>query len=141
MAHRLEFHPADYDAPIGELLNSLAGEISDLVREEITLARLEMSEKLNKMGRAAVILGAAAFVGLLAAGVLTATIVLGLSKALEPWLAALIVTAVYAIIAGILGLVGYRRMKQTGSPTPDEAIESVKEDVSWAKRQAKSAVT
>lgn len=141
MAHSLDSHPADYDAPLGDLLNDLAGEISDLFHDEIELAKVEMGEKLTKTGRAAAILGAAGLVALLAAGVLTATIVLALSTVLQAWLAALVVTGVYAVIAGLLGLVGYRRFKEAGTPTPDQAIASVKEDVSWAKQQAKSATT
>lgn len=140
MEHEMH-HPDSYDRSLGDLLKELNQEISRLIKDEIALARLEMSKKLSAMGKAAGMLGAAAFVGLLALGVLTATIVLALDVALPAWLAALIVTVVYLIIAGVLGAVGYARLKRAGKPVPEQTIETLKEDVSWAKHQARSAAT
>lgn len=141
MPHKVDYHPPAYDESLGALFNDLTKEVSDLIHEEIALARVEMTDKAKKLGSAGAMLGVAALVGLLALGTLTAAIVLALANVLAPWLAALIVAAVYAIAAGIVGLIGYRRMREAGKPLPEQTIESVKEDISWAKRQAKSAMT
>ena len=53
----------------------------------------------------------------------------------------LIVTAIYAAAAGVLALVGKSRVEAGTPPVPEEAVESVKEDVEWAKTKAKSART
>jgi hypothetical protein len=84
-------------------------------------------------------LGGAGAVALLAAGVLTACIVLLLAKAMDAWVAALIVTAIYTAIAGALALAGRDRMREGMPPAPEQTVESVKEDVQWAKNRAQSA--
>jgi hypothetical protein len=66
-------------------------------------------------------------------------LILALAEAVDPWLAALIVTAVYSAIAGVLALVGRSRVQEGTPPTPERAIESAKEDVETAKRSAKEA--
>lgn len=141
MAHRIDHHPDSYSRPLTDLLKEFMSEVSTLIRQEVALARTEMTEKLTIMARASIMLVVAAFVAFLAAGVLTATIVLAINVALPAWLAALIVTVVYLIIAGIFGLVGYKRLQKAGKPVPEQTIETIKEDISWAKHQARSAAT
>jgi hypothetical protein len=70
-------------------------------------------------------------------GALTATLVLALSTAMAAWLAALIVTVAYAVLAGALALVGRSRVKAGTPPLPQQAIQSSKQDVDYAKRSAK----
>jgi hypothetical protein len=82
--------------------------------------------------------GGAAVVGLLALGTLTALILALLDKAMDFWVAALIVTVAYAAVAAVLAIVGRDRVKQGLPPAPEETVETVKEDVQWAKSQAKS---
>jgi len=67
---------------------------------------------------------------------LMATCILLLDLVLPAWLAALIVTAVYAAVAAVLGLRGKEEISEAGPPTPDRTVESVKEDVQWAKTRA-----
>jgi len=55
------------------------------------------------------------------------------------WLAALIVTAVYGAAAGVLALTGKNKVKQSVPPVPEQAVESVKEDVEWTRQRAKEA--
>jgi hypothetical protein len=64
--------------------------------------------------------------------------VAALSKAMDVWLAALIVTVVYAAIAGVLALQGRERIQQATPPVPEQTVETVKEDVQWAKTQLPS---
>ena len=126
------------DRPIGELMKQLAQETSTLVRQEIDLAKAELGEKGRKAGIGAGVLGAAGIVGLLAAGALTAFLILVLDTFLPAWLAALIVGVVYAAIAGVLYLQGRKKLEEAGRPIPEQTVETVKEDVEWAKSQVKS---
>ena len=80
--------------------------------------------------------GGAGIVGLYAVGALVAAAILGLATAVAPWLAALIIAVVLAAIAGILALQGKTKVQQATPPVPEQATESVKEDVQWAKTRA-----
>ncbi len=140
MPHRLD-HPESYDSSFSDLIKELVGEISLLIRKEIALARVEMTEKLSAMAKASAMLSAAAFIGLFALGAITAGMILAINVALPGWAAALIVAGFYLVIAGILVGVGIGRLRTAGRPVPEQTIETIKEDVSWAKRQARSATT
>ncbi len=129
------------DRPVAELLKQLANETTTLVRQELELAKAEMREKAGKAGPGVGMWGAAGATGLLAAGALTAFLILALDGAMPNWLAALIVGLVYAAIAGVLYVTGKRRVEEAGSPVPNKTIESVKEDVQWAKHPTTSAKT
>jgi putative superfamily III holin-X len=126
------------ERPIGELMKQLAQETTTLVRQEIELAKAEVSEKGRKTGIGVGILGAAGVVGLLAAGALTAFLILLLDLAMPAWAAALIVTAVYAAIAFVLYLRGREKVQEAGKPVPEQTVETVKEDIEWAKNRATS---
>ena len=76
--------------------------------------------------------------GLLAAGTLTAFVVLVLDEAMAVWLAALLVGLVYAAVAGALFLMGKARAREAGPFVPEQTIETVKEDIEWAKTQVGS---
>ena len=117
---------------LGELLKQLSAETSTLVRQEIAQARGERCQQGRKAGQGAGLLGAGAAVGLLALGALTAFIILLLAEVMDAWLAALIVAVVYAVIAAVLALRGRDRLKEATPPAP-QTVETVKEDVEWAK--------
>ena len=127
------------DQSISELVKDLAGETSTLVRQEIDLAKAEMTERGKRAGKGAGMLGAAALVGLLAAGALTACLIAALDLAMATWLAALIVTVVFGAIAAVLGMAGRKQIQEAAPPVPEQAIDSVKEDVQWAKTRTRSA--
>ena len=129
------------DRPIGELLKQLAEETTTLVRQELDLAKAEMREKAGKAGPGFGMWGAAGALGLLAAGALTAFLILALDGVMPNWLAALVVGLVYAAIAAVLYVDGKHRVEEAGSPVPQKTIESVKEDVQWAKHPTTSAKT
>ena len=78
---------------------------------------------------------------LLALGALTACLIAALASAVATWLAALIVAVVYAAIAGALAVVGRGRIQKAAPPAPEQTIETVKEDVQWAKTRARSGRT
>jgi uncharacterized membrane protein YqjE len=127
------------DESIGELVKDLAGEASTLIRQEIDLARAEMTARGKRAGKGAGMLGGAALVGLLAAGALTACLIAALDRAMATWLAALIVTVIYAAIAAALAMTGRKQIREAAPPVPEQAIDSVKEDVQWAKTRTRSA--
>ena len=129
------------DRPIGELLKELANETTTLVRQELDLAKAEMREKAGKAGPGFGMWGAAGVAGLLALGSLTAFLILALDGAMPNWLAALIVGLVYSAIAGVLYVRGKHRVEEAGSPVPEKTLETVKEDVQWAKHPTTSAKT
>jgi uncharacterized membrane protein YraQ (UPF0718 family) len=127
------------ERPIGELFTQLSEETSKLIRQELELARAELKEKGMEAGKGAGFLGGAGLVGLLAAGALTACLILLLDKAVAAWVAALIVAVVYGAIAGVLALRGKERVQAATPPAPEQTVETVKEDVEWAKTRARSA--
>jgi uncharacterized membrane protein YqjE len=129
------------DQSVSELLKRLAHETTTLVRQELDLAKAEMREKVEKAGAGVGMWGGAGVAGLLALGSLTAFLILALDGAMPNWLAALIVGLVYAAIAGLLYLRGKQRVEEAGSPIPEQTIETVKEDVQWAKHPTTSAKT
>jgi hypothetical protein len=129
------------ERPIGDLVKQLAGQTSTLVRQEIDLAKAEMTEKATIAGKGAGLLGGAAAVGLLAAGALTACLILVLSEAMDAWLAALIVAVVLGAVAAVLGLSGRNKIRAATPAVPEQTIETVKEDVEWAKTRTPSART
>jgi hypothetical protein len=118
----------------GELAKSLSADISTLVRQEIALARAEMTQKGKQAAPGIGMFGAAGLLALGAFGALTAFFILALAEAgLDGWLAALIVTVVYAAIAGILALRGRDRVSEAAPPVPEQTKETIKEDIQWAK--------
>ena len=124
---------------MGELFKQLSSDLSALVRQELRLAQAEMTEKGKRAGFGAGLMGGAGFLALLAAGALTACVIAALATGMAVWLAALIVTVVYAAGAGVLALVGRRRVAEATPPVPEQTAESVKEDVQWAKTRLPSA--
>ncbi len=126
------------DRPIGELLKQLSQETTTLVRQELELAKAEMAQKGKQVGVGAGMFGGAGLFGVFAFATLTACLILALAEAVDGWLAALIVTVVYAAIAGVLALRGKKQVQQATPPVPARAVDSTKEDVEWVKTRAKS---
>jgi len=125
--------------PLGEVARDLTRDLSLLVRQEIALAKAEMTEKGRTAAPGIGMLGGAGVVALAAAGAITAFLILVLAIVLPEWLAALIVGAVLAGAAYLLMKTGKERVEEAGKPVPEQTIETVKEDVEWAKTRASSA--
>jgi hypothetical protein len=139
MATRNETDNALRERPLGEVAKELTSDLSLLVRQEIELAKAEMAEKGRTAAPGLGMFGGAGIVALCAAGALTACLVLAFSLFLPDWAAALIVGAVLAAAAYVLIRQGKERVADAGKPVPEQTIETVKEDVQWAKTQASSA--
>jgi uncharacterized membrane protein YqjE len=129
------------DRSLGELLKQLSEQTTRLVHQELELAKAELTQKGKQAGAVAGLFGGAGALGLAALGALTACFILALDIIMPAWLAALIVAVVYGIIAFVLVKQGQAKMKQAGPPVPEQTIETVKEDVEWAKTQMRSDKT
>jgi uncharacterized membrane protein YqjE len=128
--------PQASDATVAELVKQLSEQTSRLARQEVELAKVELSAKGKQLGIGAGLFGGAGVFGLYALGALTATVIAALDTVMDTWLAALIVTVVWAAIAGVMALVGRRRVERGTPPVPEQGVESVKEDVQWTKESA-----
>jgi uncharacterized membrane protein YqjE len=127
------------DQSVGELVASLSRDLSTLVRQEVELAKVEMSEKAKKAGRGAGMFGGAGVAALLSLICLSVVAILILNAWMRDWLAALIVTLVWAAAAGVLAMRGREELRQLGSPVPEQTKETIKEDIEWAKNPKRSA--
>ena len=135
MAQQVE-NPHDRSVP--ELMRELAQETGTLVRQELALARAEVTQSVRRTGLGIGELGGAAVTALLALGCLTACAVAALALAMPVWLAALIVGVLYGGVAAILGLRGRTEIAAAMPPKPEQTIETVKEDVEWVKTRMSS---
>jgi nitrate/nitrite transporter NarK len=128
--------PDKRDASTGELVKTASEQISRLLRDELALARAEMTQKGKKAGVGAGLFGGGGVVALYAVAALLAAVVLGLGEAMPYWLAALIVAVVLFAAAGVLALLGRKQIKQAVPPVPQEAAASVKADIDEVKERA-----
>lgn len=126
------------DAPAGELFKRLSEDTSQLVRLEIELAKTEMTAKARTFGAGAGLIAAALLFGLFAFAAFTTILIALLATAMKTWIAALIVTVIYLVIAAVAGLQGRNRIRQATPAVPEQTIETVKEDVAWAKTRGTS---
>jgi MFS family permease len=138
MAHVTNGDPAG-EVPIAELVKQLSEQTSRLAHHEVELAKAELAAKGKRAGIGAGMFGGAGAFGFYALGALIAAAILGLATAVAGWLAALIVAIVLGAVAGALALTGRSKVQQATPPIPEQATESVKEDVRWAKTRAQTA--
>jgi hypothetical protein len=129
---------AEGDRPLGELVQDLSRQTSTLIRQEMRLAQAELAEKGRHAGKGAGMFGGAGLVALYGVGALIAAAILGLATVIEPWIAAAAIGAGLLLIAGILALTGRKELDEAGPPKPEQAIESVQQDVETVKVRAKS---
>lgn len=125
------------DRSLGQLFGDLSRQLSTLIRQEITLARTEMTSRIGSAGRGAAMVGvggALAYAGLL---VFLAAVALVLIEAgITPWLAVLIVAIVTLAIGGALAAYGRSEIARTDL-TPRRTIETIQDDAEWAKERIK----
>jgi membrane protein len=122
---------------VAELLQQLTEQTTRLAHKEIELAKAEMAVKGKRIGIGVGAFSGAGLLALLALGALTAAAILGLATAMAGWLAALIVAVVYLAVAGVMAVVGRSKVQAATPPLPEQAMESVKEDVQETKQKAK----
>ena len=127
------------ETSVAELVKQLSEQTSRLARQEVELAKAELAVKGKRAGIGAGMFGGAGVFGFYALGALIATAILALATAVASWLAALIVTVLLGALVGLLALQGKNKVQQATPPVPEQATESVKEDVQWAKTSAQRA--
>ena len=130
--------PEARDRPVGELLKQLSEETSTLVRQELDLAKAEMAEKGKHAGKGIGLFSGAGLFGLGAFLALTTAIIAALSLVMDVWLAALIVAVVYGVVAAVLAKSGQSQIKEATPAAPEQTVETLKEDVEWAKTRTRS---
>jgi uncharacterized membrane protein YqjE len=125
------------DQSTSELVQRASEQITTLVRDEIALAKAELTEKGKHAGIGIGLFGGGGVLALYGVGALIATLIIVFDLFLDLWLAALIVTVVLFVVAGVLALLGKKQVSQATPPEPHEAIESVKADVDEVKHAVK----
>lgn len=126
------------DRSLPELVAHLSSDLSTLVSEEIALLEAELSQKIHEAARGAGMLSGAALAAFMGLGSLTALAIIALQLALDLWLAALIVTVAWFVIAGILALTGKNSVQEAIPPVPKKTIQTLKEDAEWARHPTRS---
>ncbi|MER6074358.1 phage holin family protein [Streptomyces sp. NPDC001817] len=121
---------------MGELVQRASQQLTELVRGELRLARVEMKDKGKRYGKGGSLFGGAGVVGFLMAQALVATVIAALAMALPVWAAGLIVTAVLGVIAAVMAMSGKKQVDQAAPPTPEQTVENVKADVAEIKESA-----
>ena len=127
------------DQGIGDLVRELSSQVSTLVRQEVELAKAEVGEKGKKAGVGAGMFGGAGVAALLMLASLTTFAILVLQIFLPEWAAALIATVAWGAVAAVLASRGRRKLQEMGTPVPEQTIDTMKEDIQWAKHPTKSA--
>jgi uncharacterized membrane protein YqjE len=125
------------DQQIGDLVRQLSEQTSSLVRKELQLAQLEMTEKSKRAAIGAGLFGGAGLVALYGVGAVIAAVILLLATAVAAWLSALIVAVVLLAAGGIAALIGKKQAQQAVPPQPEQAIQSTKRDVDHVKGKAR----
>ena len=124
------------DQSLGELFGRVTSDLSALVRSEMQLAKVEIKEEVRTAGKAGGLLGGGAFTGYFALLFVSFAIALLLATFLPDWVAFLIVGALYGIAAAVLLSKGKKELDNV-DPVPHQTVETLKEDVEWAKTQTR----
>lgn len=119
---------------LGELFSELASETSALIRQEVSLAQVEMTQKATKIGKNVGFLVVGGSIAFAAFQAILAAIILGLSYFIPAWIAALIVGVVVAIVAYLLVSSALAGLKNVNL-TPQQTVETLKEDAEWLKKE------
>lgn len=123
----------DSDRSLGSIIKDLTADLSNLVRSEIALLKLELKQSAAKLGTGGVLLAAAAFLGLVGVAFMFVTLTLGLvALGVPAWISALIVTVLLFIAAVVLALMGKKKLA-TVNFVPNESIDHIRTDIDTLK--------
>lgn len=132
MEHQIDV--GEGNASLGDLFSKLTADLSELVRDEVELAKVEINDTVEKARTAGISIEAAGLLGLMAFVLLSFAAAWGLSEVVPEGAAFLIVGGVYGLVA--LALLGLGRLRlKAMTPMPEQTVETLKEDVAWAKQQ------
>lgn len=119
---------------LGDLFSELATETSNLVKQEVALAQVELTQKATKAGKNVGFLVVGGAIGYAALLAFIAALIISLSYLIPAWAAALIVGVIVAIAAGVLVMSALSALKNMNF-TPNQTVETIKEDAQWLKDQ------
>lgn len=119
---------------LGDLFSELASETSELVRQEVALAQVEISQKATEVGKNVGFLAVGGAVGYAALLAVLAAVIIGLGNFIPLWLAALLVGAIVGIVAYFMVSSALTELKNTDLK-PEQTVETLKEDAQWLKKQ------
>lgn len=119
---------------LGQIVSDVAQDVTTLIRQEMDLAKTELKQEMTKAGKGTGLLGGAGVAGYFVLLFLSLTAMYGLDAVMDTWLAALIVTVVWAIAAAVLGLIGKKELQESNPQLP-QTQQTLKEDVQWARAQ------
>jgi uncharacterized membrane protein YqjE len=122
--------------PFSRIFQDIMSHVTEIIRSEVRLARVEVREDLKQVSNAGVFLVIGAVFALYALGFILLGAVSALETTMAPWLAAVIVGVGAAVVALIFVQVGRTKLKQA-SLKPDKTIQSLQENVTWMKKQTK----
>lgn len=125
---------SDDDQSLGGIVSRISSDFSQLVRQEIELAKLEVKEEGKKAGKAAGMLGGAAFAAWMFAIFASITLMWALDHLMDIVWAALIVAVLWGVAAAVLAIQGRNKMREV-NPKPEQTVETLKEDAQWLKAQ------
>jgi uncharacterized membrane protein YqjE len=133
-ADQSDYRPDVTDQSVGDLLGRVTGDLSTLMRKEVELAKVEMKEEATKAGKASGMLVGAGLVGYLVLVFVSLAVMFGLDQVMPIGWAALITAVLLGIVAAVLFVVGRKQFQQV-NPKPEQTVETLKEDVQWAKNR------
>lgn len=132
-AAQMPAHGRGEEPSTAELVQRLSAQSTELVRKEIELAKVELSEKAKHLGVGAGLFSTAGLLALYGLAAAITTVIIALALVLPWWLSALIVTVVLFAAAGVAAMVGKKQVQQGTPPTPEQAIASTRLDVEEVK--------
>ncbi|MER5438289.1 phage holin family protein [Streptomyces sp. NPDC002790] len=124
------------EAPVSELVQQASRQLTELMRSEMRLARMETAEKAKRFGFGGGMFGGAGLVGFLACQALVATAVAALALAVPLWVSGLVITGVLLIIAAVMAALGRKQLRRATPPAPRQTIESVTADIDEIRERA-----
>jgi hypothetical protein len=127
--------PLDQEHTTGQLVTTLSEQLSVLLRDELKLARLEMTSKGKQAAFGTGMFGVSGVIAVYGVGCLLACAIIAISGAVAAWLAALIVGVVLLAAAGFAAMLGRRRLAGVAPPVPEQAVAGVKADIEEIKER------
>lgn len=122
------------DRSIGEIAGDIAGNLKQIVRAEVRLAKTELREDVAALKSGMVVISIGALMGALAVGCAMLAAIYALATVVAPWAAAAIVAGGAALVAAIFVMTGVKRMQAIGLP---RTAATIQESVQWAKMRAR----
>ena len=130
----LSTEPKQAEKSLGELFGEMTTEVSQLMRKEVELAKVEIKDEVGRAGKAGGMLGAGAVTGYFALLFISLALAWLLDQVMNTALAFFIVGLLYGIAAAVLITRGREQMKHV-DPVPRQTVETLKEDAEWVKAQ------